>query len=777
MSVTKRLNNEFASSLEIVQLDEGINVSFVRVDMIGDGACIFRSLAYAIFRDAELHLAMRNVVVDHVVKHWANYKDFITSQHTKTSYTNEAEYRNYMTRANVYGTFIELTAAAELFDVCIKIYFSDRQQKQQTIGNVNDPVVHLKFSGPSDSGHVDVYESPKTLDVHYFTKQDKIICYKYLKYLTRNLNGDDFERLLDANVALARAHELIRGATPLPYNELDIIAKSFTELYNTINDVPTIQLAPDQPRVTLSPRDVSNSRAEYYSLAQLFFDSNILQQGYYEEICNLANKVPIGDVSIETDSSDKLYIYVKFSDLVSNRSMRELFLKIVDFSERTSLPQQIIKLLDDLLNDTTGIIERQDFTVKQALVDLLKKKDDTLPYKLYLFVDRHEYDNIETGVVKSILNEYNDYIEIIFAPVFHEITFTSTPFRNFQDTADVNAVDEERAVIDDDILVNTLSAPAPASNRSSRRRKRKITKLTPTPLMSSDSEAYSSDYTRRSRQKRSHVRLHETADDLMVTSLPPPPSSNQAYYAIPSAAASSPLSFDPTAATVTEAPATQHSLPLASDAFERDRLRQGAQPSSLLRIPAPQSMPAYLIDVITTIPDNADDSYLTCPTNALQDVPHVFNFARSFDRVRQINLAPLNSDVNFFKMLSPLALYAGDELNESQAMWFVAKSNLYFVACADNYEITVQPFREFADRDRVFMFMVKYNFLWHYKNFIKTLPALALTPFANRKVLNAIHMYDRIVQSKYNNLMLTFSATQSTFGVDNKLLKLMINVQ
>ncbi|QWO71635.1 VP80 [Orgyia pseudotsugata single capsid nuclopolyhedrovirus] len=753
------------------------SVLFVRVDMVGDGACIFRSLAYVLFDDVELHLTMRAAIVEHITKNWDEYKNFIMSRVTKQAFADKAEYRNYMSQAAVYATFVEINAAAKLFDVCIKIYHADEKRWQPPIGNEQDPVVYLKFSGQIDSGHMDVYESPQLLNAQNFKIKLRVLLYKYLKYLNSNQLYSP-----EAETSLNRMHELARGEIPFPVQELDIITTSITNLYNenfankfNYNAVVNV---PDTNQKTMSFENNSQRQQldpQYYSIAQLqLVASHVLTTQCIEKIMNLASVMPMSHIKLQNNADSQLFVYVKFVDLFNQESMRRLFLSLVDFKTTPPLPEQTIALLDDLSNDTSGILERQAPTVKQALVDLLKKQNDTLSYILYLFIEKQEYDNIETGLVKNIFNSYNTHIQIYFRPVASVIKFTLNPFENFNtsqlDNAPssfaVVAAETPTGVIADDALVDTVSASIPFDELATRK-KRKHVKRPARTLSSRNNDNVSSDESNSSeresvvKRKRPHVRLDEITG-MFVSDDGEQATPTRSISIAPTPSAASP--FDPTAEIVEE-PLLR---PPNEASFESTR--------TPLQIPAPQSMPAYLIKIITTIPGNVDDLYLTCPTNALQESPRIHNFTRSFDRVKRLNLSPLNGSIHFFKMLSPLAYYGGDELNESQALWFIAKSHAYFVTCADSYDEVVKPFREYANRDRIFMFMVKYNFLWHYRNFIKTLPVIALTAFANQKLVNTLSMYDKIVQNKYDSLMMVFPASQSTFGVEDRLLNLMINV-
>ena len=73
------------------------------------------------------------------------------------------------------------------------------------------------------------------------------------------------------------------------------------------------------------------------------------------------------------------------------------------------------------------------------------------------------------------------------------------------------------------------------------------------------------------------------------------------------------------------------------------------------------------------------------------------------------------------------------------------------------------------------MFMILYNFLWYYRQFISTLTTSALTPHRNQKIINILNLYNKIVQSRFDYIHFTTPAHNiNDIGVDRSIIKLML---
>ncbi|CAG7833857.1 unnamed protein product [Allacma fusca] len=148
------------------------NKQFFIVPNGGTGDCLFKAIAQAMSEedDEGNHLDIRCQIVDYVVNQiWDKLKDSIEIQHI-TGNPDLADkwvqdpikcYKDYMAQAGTLGSFIELTAAAELLQFnfsSIQEYYKDvktyRVENFEPILNNNDrPTYHFLFTGDYESGH------------------------------------------------------------------------------------------------------------------------------------------------------------------------------------------------------------------------------------------------------------------------------------------------------------------------------------------------------------------------------------------------------------------------------------------------------------------------------------------------------------------------------------------------------------------------------------------------------------------------------------------------
>nr|QDH05948.1 Ld-vp80 [Lymantria dispar multiple nucleopolyhedrovirus] len=184
-----------------------------------------------------------------------------------------------------------------------------------------------------------------------------------------------------------------------------------------------------------------------------------------------------------------------------------------------------------------------------------------------------------------------------------------------------------------------------------------------------------------------------------------------------------------------------------------------------------ESMPYYFQKLLMTMHREVRDG--TRFTAGLGSHPTRLSDLHARSLVGDADLSPLTRDVRFYDMLKPLSLYGATLLDESQILWFINKSYVYFALCADRFE-TIRRAVGPAAADETVVFVIKYNFLWHYAEFIRTLMSSALTAHPNRKIVNALTIFDSNVRKK-------FSAVSSRAGlsppasavVENTLVKLM----
>ncbi|KAK3911682.1 ATP-dependent DNA helicase PIF7 [Frankliniella fusca] len=90
---------------------------FTEVDVAGDGNCLFRALSVGLSHHPEAHRYLRNETTDYVAAHWLEYEAI---RHEE--YLTVEEYVAAMKLDGVYGGYVETLAAAELFNVRIKVF-------------------------------------------------------------------------------------------------------------------------------------------------------------------------------------------------------------------------------------------------------------------------------------------------------------------------------------------------------------------------------------------------------------------------------------------------------------------------------------------------------------------------------------------------------------------------------------------------------------------------------------------------------------------------------
>lgn len=128
------------------------------IPIIGDGNCLFRSIAYCVFGTQERHREIRHRVVERVVDNWSRYKHFIIGDSSYGSTIYEAsDYRKLMSRDGEYAGHVELHCVSELYvDYTFKIH---RNGCSKTIDyGTGRNVKHLLFSGYLDAGHYSVLD-------------------------------------------------------------------------------------------------------------------------------------------------------------------------------------------------------------------------------------------------------------------------------------------------------------------------------------------------------------------------------------------------------------------------------------------------------------------------------------------------------------------------------------------------------------------------------------------------------------------------------------------
>lgn len=138
---------------------ENINVngnviSHQVIPIVGDGACLFRSLCYVIYNTEEKAQKIRATIVNYVFDHWDEFY-YMTYDKEGNNHQNAADYFTDMSRLNVYGGFCELAAAGKIFPFLFEVYYNCKVYAK--FGSEENPVRRLRFTGDLLNGHFDVY--------------------------------------------------------------------------------------------------------------------------------------------------------------------------------------------------------------------------------------------------------------------------------------------------------------------------------------------------------------------------------------------------------------------------------------------------------------------------------------------------------------------------------------------------------------------------------------------------------------------------------------------
>ncbi|ACO53541.1 vp80 [Euproctis pseudoconspersa nucleopolyhedrovirus] len=731
------------------------------VPMLGDGACVFRSISYMLYADSSRHVEVRNEIVNYILDNWADYKSFLlkkplTKNGVDRNYLNEEEYASEMSQPITFATATEIKAASELYKLHIEIYQGENNEKLlYTFGDSIHPTKYLKFSGNLDEGHVDVLYSSVSLNKCF--KNSYSIKYNHAVYLRDiiefKINNDadptakQFLNEIDAEPAtenINKNYSLLNAKLLYLHTKYNETIAMEQNLNNKIDEM-----------FDLTGREHEQVKNE--TLAQIYVKINIVNSAMIFEdlhtldILNinydlkknnilLDKNTYIDDLKNTINANDNFEMIFMADDVFRKNFLIKFIKRHSDPGPYNRIPAHIVNKIKSL--DKSSTIENQPISVMFALKSLLTKvinADDVCCYNLILFVYRHEYDQITDKIVKTIIDQYDDFIPVKMLDPNKEMTNSKI-----------------LKVRNDDMLVDTfLPASSPLVNYGTKR-----------------SAASSSELLFNKNYRNKLARINRNDDARANTT-------DDEEFRDRKRRRNRPIRRIKTRSLSYNRPADEISS--ANEPFKTsgvdENLPDRDDDQFLLDVLSAQSMPVYFIDIIVNVPVEVDLAYISCPTISLSATPELIDYKKTLSKIANIDLSPLNTTMHFYEMLSPLSYYGGNSIDESHSIWFISKSNGYFVMCADNYNRIIEQFKTEPDRDRIYIFVIKYNFLWHYRQFIKTLKHDALTAFRNPKILNALHIYNKVVQSKYDALNLSFvfnDEDKKTLRQGNNVVKLML---
>ncbi|AXU41661.1 P87 [Spodoptera eridania nucleopolyhedrovirus] len=224
---------------------------------------------------------------------------------------------------------------------------------------------------------------------------------------------------------------------------------------------------------------------------------------------------------------------------------------------------------------------------------------------------------------------------------------------------------------------------------------------------------------------------------------------------------------DQSTPTTTPAAAAAAAGTVSDEAFI-DNVRQMHQSNAIV--------PKLIKQIVAVIPSDVASSMLTCPTNGLGDVKiSAQNYNTTISLINKINLTAINENVYFYKLLEPLAYYGSSEELVTKVLWFIARAANYFTNSARNFNYLRGTLRTLTDDvDRVALFMIRYNFLWFYRQFLDQLLSASTTPYQNQKIINVLHVYASVVQKEYSKIQYDFNQSRVYVGPVDNAVKLMV---
>ncbi|AAZ38234.1 P87 [Agrotis segetum nucleopolyhedrovirus A] len=187
-------------------------------------------------------------------------------------------------------------------------------------------------------------------------------------------------------------------------------------------------------------------------------------------------------------------------------------------------------------------------------------------------------------------------------------------------------------------------------------------------------------------------------------------------------------------------------------------------------------VPQLIMQIVNVVPVEVSSSLLTCPTNGLSEVKiSANNYNSTIALIKKMNLTVITENVYFYKLLEPLAYYGSSEALTTKVLWFIARAANYFTNNARNFNYLRNSLRSQTDDvDRVALFMIRYNFLWFYRQFLAELLSSPTTPYQSQRIINVLHVYASVVQKEYNKLRYDFNQSRVYVGPVDNVVKLMV---
>ena len=168
------------------------------VSILGDGNCLFRAISYCLYnRKQKYFTTVRKDVVQYIVNNWDKFSPFITT-------TSNEDYKEYMLKNGTYGTFIELHAAVEIYNMTIRVYMANSSDVY-TIGTANEEMIFcFLYTGDGNEGHYEVIESVNFEAMLVLGNSVRLKVKAEGKHKKRLLIGCKEDEVVDANAKRRR---------------------------------------------------------------------------------------------------------------------------------------------------------------------------------------------------------------------------------------------------------------------------------------------------------------------------------------------------------------------------------------------------------------------------------------------------------------------------------------------------------------------------------------------------------------------------------------------
>lgn len=132
------------------------------VQILGDGACLFRSISYLMFNNEAHAQEIRQQIVHHVVSNWQRFTH-MTYNNKEETYSCANVYFRDMSLSSTYGGLCEIWAAGEIYPFVFEVFRGG--QLYVKCGRAGFSIKRMRFNGSLSGGHFEVLEVADLLNL------------------------------------------------------------------------------------------------------------------------------------------------------------------------------------------------------------------------------------------------------------------------------------------------------------------------------------------------------------------------------------------------------------------------------------------------------------------------------------------------------------------------------------------------------------------------------------------------------------------------------------